>query len=273
MRFKVPEYDKVNQIWQSAMRNKCLILKNFQLPYKNTKIFKMSINIINKFRLPKYIIITLLLLFLLWLLWFGTRAGTRLVIADEIESADLIMVLMGPIPDRALQAADLYHHGVSSKIVFCNDYQPGARQLLEYQIKLDNIADIAKSTLVKLGVHAEHIHILDHFTSSTQDEAIRLRDYLLQNPAIESVVLVTSSYHSRRTYTIFSKVFRRAGLDIDLYISENPYTEFLFSGLVFSQNTHLFVKQGVMIFFFEKWVSRGIFRACLFAKRKTKAGA
>ncbi len=179
-----------------------------------------------KFRQPKFIFAALFIIFLLSTLWFGTRAGSWLVIADEAESVDLIMVLMGPIPDRTLQAADLYHQGVSSKIVFCNDHQPGARQLLEYQIKLDNIADIAKSTLVQLGVQAEHIHILDHFTSSTQDEAIRLRDYLLQNPGIESVVMVTSSYHSRRTYTIFSKVFRRAGLDIDLYISENPYTEF-----------------------------------------------
>lgn len=208
------------------MRNKFLFLKNFQLAHKITKFFKMSINIHKKFRKPKYMIVALLLLFLLWLLWFGIRAGSRLVIVDEIESADLIMVLMGPIPDRALQAADLYHQGISSKIVFCNDYQPGARQLLEYQIKLDNIADIAKSTLIKLGVQAEHIHILDYFTSSTQDEAIRLRDHLMQNPEIKSVVLVTSSYHSRRTYKIFCKVFRRAGLDVDLYISENPYTDF-----------------------------------------------
>jgi uncharacterized SAM-binding protein YcdF (DUF218 family) len=205
---------------------KCLFLKIiYQIP-KLTKFFKMSINIHKIFRQPKFIFVALFIIFILWALWFGTRAGSRLVIADEVESADLIMVLMGPIPDRTLQAADLYHQGVSSKIVFCNDHQPGASQLLEYQIKLDNIADIAKSTLVKLGVQAEHIHILDHFTSSTQDEAIKLRDYLIQNTGLESVVLVTSSYHSRRTYKIFSKVLRRAELDIDLYISENPHTDF-----------------------------------------------
>ncbi len=208
------------------MTIKCLFLKIINRAAKNTKFFKMSINLRKIFRQPKFIIVALFALFISWILWFGARAGSRLVIADKIESADLIMVLMGPIPDRALQAADLYHEGVSSKIVFCNDFQPGARQLLEYEIRLDNIADIAKSTLIQLGVQAEHIHILDHFTSSTQDEAIRLRDYLLQNPDLESVVLVTSSYHSRRTYSIFSKVFRRAGLDIDLYISENPYTDF-----------------------------------------------
>ncbi len=222
----VPDYHKVNQIQQSAMPIKCLFLKIINRASKITKFFKMSINLRKKFRQPKFIFAALFAVFLLWMAWFGSRAGTRLVMADEIGTADLIMVLMGPIPDRALQTADLYHQGVSSKIVFCNDFQPGSRQLLEYDIKLDNIADIAKSTLVKLGVQAEHIHILDHFTSSTQDEAIRLRDHLLQNPGIESVVLVTSSYHSRRTYKIFNKVFRRAGLDIDLYISENPYTDF-----------------------------------------------
>ena len=186
----------------------------------------MPINLQKKIRQPKIVFVALFAVFLLWMLWFATHAGSRLVVADEVESADLIMILLGPIPDRTLQAADLYHQGVSSKIVFCNDYQPGARQLREYQIELDNIADIAKNTLVKLGVQAEHILILDHYTSSTQDEALRLREYLLENPDIKSVILVTSSYHSRRTFKIFSKAINRAGLDTDLYISKNPYTEF-----------------------------------------------
>lgn len=174
----------------------------------------------------RILFVVLFIVFIVCAFVFASRAGSRLVMAHDTESADLIMVLMGPVPDRALQTADLYHRGVSSSIVFCNDFQPGARQLLEHNIILDNIADIARNTLIKLGVLPEDIIVLDHFTASTQDEALRLRDYLLENTDIRSVILVTSSYHSRRTYKIFNKVLNRSGLDIQLSVSENPYTDF-----------------------------------------------
>jgi uncharacterized SAM-binding protein YcdF (DUF218 family) len=157
---------------------------------------------------------------------FAIRAGENLVVSHNFESADLIMVLMGPIPDRVLQTSDLYHRGVADKIVFCNDHQPGALQLADYGIYLENTADIAKKTMLQLGIPDSVIHVFKHATASTQDEAVVLRDYLMNHPEISKVVLVTSSYHSKRTYRIFSKALTAAGLDVQISMSANSYTNF-----------------------------------------------
>ncbi len=168
----------------------------------------------------------LLLLFVASLVFSIRYAGENLVVSHDFDSADMIMVLMGPIPDRVLQAADFYHRGVAPKVVFCNDHQPGSLQLAEHGIFLENTADIAKKTLLQLGVPDSVIHVLDQFTASTQDEAVVLRNYLAGHPEIRSVVLVTSSYHSKRTYRIFNKAVSRAGLEVEIYASANPYTNF-----------------------------------------------
>lgn len=174
----------------------------------------------------KVVLLMLLLIFVVSLVFFIRRAGENLVVSHDFDSADMIMVLMGPIPDRVLQAADLYHRGVAPKIVFCNDHMPGSLQLADYGIFLENAADIAKKTLLQLGVPDSVIHVLEHVTASTQDEAMVLREYLAGHPEIRSVVLVTSSYHSKRTYRIFSKAVSRGGLDVQIYASDNPYTNF-----------------------------------------------
>ena len=179
------------------------------------------------FRKHKRVVLVILLLIIVVLLVFFIRhAGENLVVSHDFDSADMIMVLLGPIPDRVLQAADLYHQGVAPKIVFCNDHHPGSFQLAEHGIFLENTADIAKNTLLQLGVPDSVIHVFDQATASTQDEAIVLRDHLKGHPEIRSVVLVTSSYHSKRTYRIFSKAVSRGGLDVQIYTSDNPYTNF-----------------------------------------------
>lgn len=176
---------------------------------------------------PKTILIIFILILVSGLLaLFINGAGKRLVISHDFDSADMIMVLMGPIPDRVLQASDLYHHGISEKIVFCNDHQPGSQQLAEHGILLDNTAEIAKKTFLQLGVPENVIHVFDQVTASTQEEALVLRDYLMNHPEIGSVVIVTSSYHSKRTHRIFNKAVTRAGLDVKIYLSANPYTSF-----------------------------------------------
>ncbi len=176
---------------------------------------------------PKRILfLAVLALLSVFIILFATRAAKSLVIHHEAESADMLMVLMGPIPDRVLQAADLYHREVAAKIVFCNDQQPGAPQLAARGIYLDNTSDIAKKTLSQLGVPKENIQILDCLCASTQEEAMALREFLIEHPEIKSVVVVTSSYHSKRTHRIFRKAIPGSGLDVEIYISENPYTSF-----------------------------------------------
>ncbi len=152
--------------------------------------------------------------------------GKWLIHSQDLQKSDLIFVLMGSIPDRALQTADIYHSGYAGKIVFANEQQFGAEKLKPYGIELETTASILKSTLVKLRVPQDSIEILPNVATCTQDEAIILRDYLKLHPLVKSVIIVTSSYHSQRVSRIFGKALKKSNQSVTLVISSNKYTDF-----------------------------------------------
>lgn len=172
-------------------------------------------------------LLCILVLFGMFLgLYIVPNLGKRLVYAQQLKQADLIFILMGSIPDRALQASDIYRQGYAKHILFANEQQFGAEKLKQYGIELETTASIIKRTLVKLGVDEEQIEVLPNIATSTQDEAILLRHYLAQHPDIKNVILVTSSYHTRRASIIFTKALKKANLKVTILVSENPYSDF-----------------------------------------------
>ncbi len=56
-----------------------------------------------------------------------------------------------------------------------------------------------------LGIPEEDVLIFEGNSRSTQDEALTIREYIKNNREIESIILVTSKYHSRRAKQIFKK--------------------------------------------------------------------
>jgi uncharacterized SAM-binding protein YcdF (DUF218 family) len=152
--------------------------------------------------------------------------GKRLIYSQQLCKSDLIFILMGSIPDRALQASQIYREGYAKQILFANEQQFGAEKLKPYGIELETTASIITRTLIKLNVAKEHIETLPNIARSTQDEAILLRDYLAQHPQIKRVILVTSSYHSRRAAIIFTKAINKAHLPVTIIMSQNLYSDF-----------------------------------------------
>lgn len=163
---------------------------------------------------------------ILFAFYIVPNMGKRLVYSQQLKQADLIFILMGSIPDRALQASDVYRQGYAKHIVFANEQQFGAEKLKQYGIELETTASIIKRTLIKLGVAQEQIEALPNIATSTQDEAILLRNYLVQHPEIKKIILVTSSYHTRRASIIFTKALKKANLKATIVMSENPYSDF-----------------------------------------------
>lgn len=168
----------------------------------------------------------IVLICLLMCFYVVPNMGKRLVYSQQLKQADLIFILMGSIPDRALQASDIYSQGYANHILFANEQQFGAEKLKQYGIELETTASIIKRTLVKLGVAEEHIEALPNIATSTQDEAKLLRDYIIQHPEIKNIILVSSSYHTRRASIIFTKALVKANLNVTLMMSENPYSDF-----------------------------------------------
>ena len=170
----------------------------------------------------KKLIISLIILMIILVIVFP-RLGKWLVAEDEIVKSDIIVVLMGSVPDRILEAADLYHDGYADKITMVNSHMVGYDVLLNKGVKIPGNAQLSKSAANSLGVQDKDILVLDGNAKSTQDEAIIVKNYLKDNENIDSMILVTSKYHSKRSKKIFVKALEALNRSIVVTSSPSKY--------------------------------------------------
>ena len=156
--------------------------------------------------------------------------GRLLVIKDELQESDMIVVLMGSFPDRIhriLQAVDIYNERYSDKLVLVNSYRVDNDIFVERGIEIPpGDAQLSKMAAIDLGVLEENILILEGSAKSTQDEALIIREYIRNNRTIESIILVTSKYHSGRAKKIFRKTLSHLDREISIYSSPSKYDPF-----------------------------------------------
>lgn len=174
----------------------------------------------------KKIITGLLLSFVLLVIWYTFSVGELLVRTDELEKGDGIVVLLGSIPDRILEAVDLYHEGYGDKIIMVETEKEGYEHLVDKNVDIPLQERVNELIAVKLGVPKEDIIILEGNTNSTQDEAIEVRNYLKEKPDISSILLVTSRSHSFRSGEIFEKAFSSLDHDVKLISRPTKYDSF-----------------------------------------------
>jgi uncharacterized SAM-binding protein YcdF (DUF218 family) len=151
------------------------------------------------------------------LIWpFAAWAGAKFLIKEApLDKADAIVVLGGSATyrERAHEAARLLHEGRSRLILITNDDQRGPwssaeqRNLYFYERSIEE--------LVNSGVSPQNIDLVMNPVASTYDEAKLVREYAQQNK-MQSILIVTSAYHSRRALWVFSRVFRDTDIRIGL---------------------------------------------------------
>jgi uncharacterized SAM-binding protein YcdF (DUF218 family) len=130
-------------------------------------------------------------------------AGHFLVVDQDPQPADAILVLSGSVPDRILEAVELYQGGFAPLIVLCGEPEnEGSRQLRERGVTLPRVHELNVSVAVQLGVPASAIAVVDRPPGSTFTEALVILDYLAARGA-KSILLVTSQYHTRRAGVIY----------------------------------------------------------------------
>jgi uncharacterized SAM-binding protein YcdF (DUF218 family) len=188
---------------------------------QNQKV-KQVFNILRK-RNFRY---ALLLLFLFAMFLFLRNMGTLLLTNETAKPSDLMFVLLGPVPDRALWAAELYHNGTAKQILMANEYQAGLDAAMAKRLQIDKTAEVFFKALQSLGVPATQVHMLPDVAGSTRDEAIILRNYLEQHPEIRSVIIVTSSYHAARAQKLISKSLNKLDHQVTVCVPNNPHTVF-----------------------------------------------
>lgn len=158
-------------------------------------------------------------------IWFFT-VDRWLVREDEPRESDIAIVLLGSIPDRILEAVDLYQQDYAGQIVMAATHKQGYDALLARGVDVPLEETLNLEIARQLEVPSEDIVIIPGDTRSTQDEAVLLRGYLQDHPEIDSVILVTSKYHSGRAFVILKKAFESLDRPIELTSVPTQYDDF-----------------------------------------------
>lgn len=150
-----------------------------------------------------------------------TSLARVLVVDDSLQPADVIYILNGEVNTRPFHAAGLYQQGLASEVVIPREESGPASKIGLYP----NGTDVSANILQSLGIPPERVKIIEveGGVTSTRDEAQVLRDYVETNN-IESVIVVTSAFHTRRSRWIFNKLLTGSG--VRLQVSAAPQWKF-----------------------------------------------
>ena len=166
-----------------------------------------------------------------WLLMLGLFLifGGRFLVYRELNSSDeetLIVPLMGGLPDRSLEAAAIFRETKQATVLFVAPIDPEKHFMDSLAIPTSSSAEQFRKVMIQLGVPPQKVAYLRGPATSTMDEADKVAAYLRANAQVKRIVIVTSSFHSRRAFRIFRDRFEKAGVRITINVSPSRYTDF-----------------------------------------------
>ncbi len=169
--------------------------------------------IIRRLLVAFFVLVTLLSLWLLRAPILRSAAQT-FVAEDELQPADAIVVLGDDNypADRAARAAELFHARWALVVV------ASGRYLRPYA----SLADLMARDLAERNVPPAAIVPLRHRADSTRSEAAAVAD-LARERRWRRLIIVTSSYHTRRSRFIFRDVLPS---DLEIRVTSAPDSGF-----------------------------------------------
>jgi uncharacterized SAM-binding protein YcdF (DUF218 family) len=162
---------------------------------------KAPFSLLNNIRANKIviIIISLCLLILLsypiWLPWIGEF----LVVRDTLKEADVIVILAGDENERIADGAKLFQQGFASWFVLTD-------MRLDIPDSEGYYSNNVKQKAVEQGVLEERILLVPGQVSTTDEEATYLKQFITSN-GFDSLIVVTSPFHTRRAQLILKEAF------------------------------------------------------------------
>ncbi len=154
------------------------------------------------------------------------NAGTWLIKKDSPVHADAMVMLMGSIPDRVLETYDLYKAGFAHRLILVEESMGAYRELEARGAHIISNTQQCRNAAIALGIPADSIIVLPGDARSTQQEAIIIREFLKVRPGIDTILLVTSSDHTRRASMIFKKAFEKSGMQVVVYSCPSKYSKY-----------------------------------------------
>jgi uncharacterized SAM-binding protein YcdF (DUF218 family) len=147
--------------------------------------------------------------------------GRWLVIEDPLAHADAIVVLSGRLPERALEAARLFHQGYADQVWVSQPNSP-AEALKTMKIFYVGEDFYNEKVLLAKQVPADAIRIFERPSANTEEEVLEIREILRRNNS-HNVIVVTSKAHTRRVRTIWKKLVGSDPQAIVRFASDDPY--------------------------------------------------
>ncbi len=163
-----------------------------------------------------------LILFLCGLL-FAAVLGNWRFIGDfgDPPKVDAIVVLAGKYEERVPAAISLYRAGSANLIILTN----GGAVETWYEELQTNLPEMvcSEKLLLKNGIPKQAIIKLPFMKNGTVYDARAIRMYLKKNP-VESVLLVTSDFHTNRALWIFRQVLANLPVRIEVAPVESGWS-------------------------------------------------
>jgi uncharacterized SAM-binding protein YcdF (DUF218 family) len=147
--------------------------------------------------------------------------GQWLVVQDPLVHADAIVILSGQLPDRAIEAARLYHAGYAEQVWVSQPISP-AEELKTMKIFYLGEDFYNEKVLLAKRVPADAIRILERPSANTEEE-VREIDQMLRRNNSHNVIIVTSKAHTRRVRTIWNKLVGSDPHAIVRFANDDPY--------------------------------------------------
>ena len=147
--------------------------------------------------------------------------GEWLVVEDQLAHADVIVVLSGRLPERAVEAARVYKAGYADQVWISPPVSPAS------DLKAMNISYLGEDfynekVLIAQGVPPDAIHILERPDANTEAE-VRQTVEDLRDMDFHSVIIVTSKPHTRRVRTIWRELVGSEPRMIVHFAPDDPY--------------------------------------------------
>lgn len=146
---------------------------------------------------------------------FFELAGVFLVRKDRLKSSDALVILSGGGNERLELGASLYDTGIARRIILTetDDVMTGTMEPMA-NVNLGFLAS-------QYNIDKARIVITRKTSTSTYEEAQAVLE-LMNDREWKSLVIVTDSFHSRRTGMIFAKIFKGSGIRISVQPVDVP---------------------------------------------------
>ena len=166
--------------------------------------------------MKRKILISLIVVFILLLSQYKllfTSYAHFFTVDNATVGADAIVILSGGIMTRIPHAIRLYSKGYGKRVLLTNE-RPRNLKLSKY-FPSDLQAANKMSDALNIPVNFDEVPSLKNGATSTLDEAHDLLAFS-NKEGLKHLIIVTDSFHTRRSMYAFKKVFRDSNIKLEV---------------------------------------------------------